>query len=930
KLCEKYAVDSEKYFGTTSTFGSAINEFLRVTQLLVDTEGLVANSFELQGGNDVKQAIKSERHAMKRWKHDRDKLVSEMKCQTRIIDDEIKRYRDKYRDMVKANEEYARIEADISHSQNDVTKALTTAQTKTTEFDRARRDYQAALNQFNLYRHDHFNRTLPYWAHIGYQMTKDRYARLQSLFNALCERVRVMAERLNTVSSELQNISNTLDVEQDTELLVSHLRTGNPWPGDVAFVDLASAYPTPSPVPTDIETHREKASTMNIYATPHLPSNFYPSVSAADFAALKEAGLVKTKTDEPVYSGTSSLYSTVSAIITNGTARRPSVATSGVHSPPHTSGILRRLFSRRSHVYRRPQSLSIEFRTCVFPLGDTHLCYTDGNRTYSVYPVPKGFDLQLSLSPLTSHDLSRTHESTEFARRHQPLFESAKPWRRQKKRSLRRKSTTREQDFALASSLRTAQSTGNLAPSNHTGRPSSNEKSECLQLEVTEVLFNGYSDLACMHVISIGDQTLTTKLPSLCDGQPNAQHMSRICDLLDSSDFSDSSFESDEDSQMKVGPYAESRVLVGIKRDGVIEVDPDGSNSASCSKHLAPLAQPEASSYAYSVIGTNGLQYNGRGTVDTYDVGGPRPTAEVHESDITYSKPNPPPVSNRPKTLSNVCQSENRAELSSAKSLSPKSNRAPTRPPPISTTRISQSENETSSQKSDPTSGINGLNTHPTAAHMRTRRTVDSDTSPVHSTAGSPKQENAVVQSSPRIAVYDRRGENSPKDDSSKHYFPRKAQSRLSSSQDTAIVVGECTALYDFAADGFEPCYLAFSEGEKFYTLAPSVSEDTREWMRVIRFDNHEPGYVPTAFMQQQRYSQPVLLPTGNSSSREVKSSSCVPSPVHSVTTTSVHSRSSNSAVSSPTAFYKPPRNLRALGAIYSNRLAGSARGTDL
>ncbi|OON22403.1 SH3 domain protein, partial [Opisthorchis viverrini] len=505
-------------------------------------------------------------------------------------------------------------------------------------------------------------------------------------------------------------------------------------------------------------------------------------------------------------------------------------------------------------------------------------------------------NFRFSLS--TQHDLSRTHENTEFARRHQPLFESAKPWRRQKKRSLRRKSTTREQDFALSSSLRTAQSTGNLAPSNHTGRPGSNEKSD------------------------------------LCDGQPNTQHMSRICDLLDSSDFSDSSFESDEDSQIKVGPYAESRVLVGIKRDGTTEIDPEGSNSASCSKHLAPLAKPEAGSYAYSVISTNGLQYNGRGKVDAHDVGGPRSTTEVHESDITYSRPNPPPVSSRPKILSNVCQPENRAELSSATSLSPKSNRAPTRPPPISTTRISQSENDTGSQKSDPSSlvpsGMNAVNTHPTATHIQTRRTIDSDTSPVHSTAGSPKRENTVVPSSPRIAVYDRRGENSPKDDSSKHYFPRKAQSRLSSSQDTAIVVGECTALYDFAADGFEPCYLAFSEGEKFYTLAPSVSEDTREWMRVIRFDNYEPGYVPTAFMQQQRYSQPVLLPTGNSNSREVKSSSCVPSPVHTVTTASGQSRSSHSAVSSPTAFHKPPRNLRALGAIYSNRLAGSARGTDL
>ncbi|THD18803.1 Formin-binding protein 1 [Fasciola hepatica] len=122
KLCEKYVVDVEKLFGSENSYGTMLNTFVQLVQRIVDTECLISGAFEIQAGGDLKQAIEDEKRRYKRWKHDRDKLSSEMKSQIRIMDDEKKRYRDKFREMLKANEEYAKIEADKSHSYLDVEK----------------------------------------------------------------------------------------------------------------------------------------------------------------------------------------------------------------------------------------------------------------------------------------------------------------------------------------------------------------------------------------------------------------------------------------------------------------------------------------------------------------------------------------------------------------------------------------------------------------------------------------------------------------------------------------------------------------------------------------------------------------------------------------------------------------------------------------
>ncbi len=50
----------------------------------------------------------------------RERFQNEMRNQTKIIEDEIKRYYEKYREVQRSKEEYERIDEDKSHSKLDV------------------------------------------------------------------------------------------------------------------------------------------------------------------------------------------------------------------------------------------------------------------------------------------------------------------------------------------------------------------------------------------------------------------------------------------------------------------------------------------------------------------------------------------------------------------------------------------------------------------------------------------------------------------------------------------------------------------------------------------------------------------------------------------------------------------------------------------
>ncbi|CAH8495031.1 unnamed protein product [Schistosoma mattheei] len=389
RLCEKHLSDAQKYFGVSNSYVSFFNELVQIVQHIVDAENLISCSFEIHAGSEGKSIIEDERRQLKRWKNERSKLSNELKSQTRIIDDEIKRYRDKYRDMIKAKEDYERINADQSHSQFDVEKALNYARLKEIDFERARKDYSAALNQFNLYRQDYYFRCLPSWAQVGKSLEVERYARTQSLINILYERLRVAIDLMNNVCDEFKSVCTHLNSDQDSKEIIEYLQSNNPPPGDIAFVDLYSSAVNNSTIPSTVKqsTYAKPQRTNSsepIYSSGSvvLPSNFHCSVWAADNAALessKQCGgnnnngnnnyvpSSSTSIGDSIYGESGSIYSaSYASTSTNGShnggvgvgsncSRRPSVSdnysASNLRNPSmpiNGAGFLRRIFSRRS------------------------------------------------------------------------------------------------------------------------------------------------------------------------------------------------------------------------------------------------------------------------------------------------------------------------------------------------------------------------------------------------------------------------------------------------------------------------------------------------------------------------------------------------------------------------------------------------------
>ncbi|KAF8571314.1 SH3 domain protein [Paragonimus westermani] len=734
--------------------------------------------------------------------------------------------------------------------------AFTHASLKSKDFERARSDYAAALKQFNLYRRDYFSRTLPLWAQAGYQLGKDRYARTQTLFNVLYERVRVAVDRMNTVGSELQNLSNMFQPEQDMESFLSRIRTGTPCPGDISFVDLATAYPISSQV-ISFDSGSEKSNT---YCAPNWPANFYPSVSAADFAALENAGLVRgPQNDGPIYAGTGSLYSTLSTAVSNGigaVSRKSSISSHAMVTSPssHGAGLLRRFFSRRSR-----------------------------------------------------HDLSQTnnseHTETNFCRRTNPFYESAKPWRHQK-RCLRRKSTLQEA-YGSVVGLRPTQSTGSL---------------------------------------SVANMKLSMDGAGEADYVPNSQRSTnyrpsnRVRDLLDSSDFSDTSFESDKDVPEKKevsNAYATTSVLMGLNRESRSsdkELPPTQQNIHT----PAPLAQPES----VSLAPVNAGRLTDRDTVNI--VNGHSFADEcAHRISHTVEQPELVGKTNYSpgKAIGSSLSAESIRKESDQGSTVPISSvlngrfmqhnsRLPVRPPPMSINRKAPSDVESTVAGPTVIRPV-GQAGGSVAAHLSTQRPgLEHSSTPQQPPASQAAHHST---SSSQISICDRRQSGRHTGGQDKHFYPRKLHTRSSPPHDTAIVVGACTALYPFTADGFESCYLRFEAGDRFYTLAPSVSEDTTEWIRVLKFDTYEPGYVPTAFVEQERYAQPLILPTAGSTAS--KTTSCSTTPVHKPTrTNSGHPlRATQSAVNSPITRMRLPKNGHALmNSPVHSRLAGTARDTEL
>ncbi|BHF58606.1 hypothetical protein SprV_0100155800 [Sparganum proliferum] len=291
-------------------------------------------------------------------KHKRDRFQTEIKSQIKIIEEEKKRYREKYYEALRFKADFEKIDADNTYSRLEVEKALNLYSLKNCEFKRARADYIVALEQFNLNRGYHYNHTLKQWGEAGQEMEVYRIKKTQELLCVLAERLRVTIDRMTSVCSDLEATAARIDAEKDSRALIERLRTGNLPPEDEPFEDLIIEDPPVINLESYGESMKRQLSIGNLpnsvvntddpeaVAKSHsTPDTLTPSTDAVVIATRENPSRNK-------YGTKGRRMSSLSTVVGSGAAARRLSASSLALGNSQVNGngqsIMRKLFSRRS------------------------------------------------------------------------------------------------------------------------------------------------------------------------------------------------------------------------------------------------------------------------------------------------------------------------------------------------------------------------------------------------------------------------------------------------------------------------------------------------------------------------------------------------------------------------------------------------------
>uniref|UniRef100_A0A3Q0KPH3 Formin binding protein and related proteins n=1 Tax=Schistosoma mansoni TaxID=6183 RepID=A0A3Q0KPH3_SCHMA len=929
RLCEKYLSDAQKCFGVSNSYVSFFNELVQIVQHIVDAENLISCSFEIHAGSEGKSIIEDERRQFKRWKSERSKLSTELKSQTRIIDDEIKRYRDKYRDMIKAKEDYERINADQSHSQFDVEKALNYARLKEIDFERARKDYSAALNQFNLYRQDYYFRCLPSWAQVGKSLEVERYTRTQSLINILYERLRVAIDRMNSVCDEFKSVCTHLNSDQDSEEIIKYLHSNNPPPGDIAFVDLYSSSVNNSTIQSTVKqsTYPKQQRTNSsepIYSSGSvvLPSNFHCSVWAADNAALessKQCGSdnnnsnnnyvppSSTPVGESIYVESGSIYcaSYASTTSTNGShnggvgsncSRRPSVSDNYTALNLRNSsisingaGFLRRIFSRRS-------------RSVVNLKSVADLC------------EPARIKHQKTNDQITC------------------LFDSK---RRATHNSRITGSISRSRDNSVADPSDFSDSNSELENNGHGNKTTINNNNYRRQLRIHSTTDSDNVAYASTSVLNGLPQSMASSCQS-----PDAPKGAAVAAVLPVTTITtittththSPSLYSRSDSQtrsLSSGHERSSIPLYYLSTSGKSKPLENGGSSKQLLKQdklfTAPLAESETGSIVTPIESF---------TQSTL-------TSSLSQLPESLNVQMPTLKQNLLTNRSTIINNDDNSRCSTINGDSYHNNLDSNHSnDTLIYSQMNSSYNHFELKNSDQVlynHNKNLLKKHEQQGlwYSQLQKCQQQDQSLRHHLKHEQRITEATVDNidstcSISPSCYHKQDNNNNNNNNNNRQ----------SKESQIVAIGDCSALYPFTGDGFESCYLAFETDEQFYILATDPTEDTTDWLHVCRKQRtQEIGYVPTAYVQKNFYFQPVLLPKSeyvqlqdSDSSSTRTATSTKPTLKKSVNTAQTSARSPVNSVHSNKSNYSGTlmmnRNFR--GTSPYVRLSGVSRDTDL
>ncbi|CAH1271892.1 FNBP1L [Branchiostoma lanceolatum] len=270
--------DEDDYkYSSYKAFASTLNEVNDIAgQHEVIAENLLSNVVK-----EIASLVTQIKAEKKKHVTEGNGLESKYESALKDLEKAKKNYEKHFREAERAQGQYEKLDSDNNVTKADVEKARLTAQQKTQTSDQCKNEYAAQLQQTNKYQSDHYSTYMPAVFQQLQEMDEQRITRMGEVMAKFAETQRQVIPIIGRCLDGITNAANSINPQQDSQLVISRYKSGYVPPGDYPFDDLSANGGNLPKVPSQESirpgTERKKTKTRDMLKGLFVTSKAKPS-----------------------------------------------------------------------------------------------------------------------------------------------------------------------------------------------------------------------------------------------------------------------------------------------------------------------------------------------------------------------------------------------------------------------------------------------------------------------------------------------------------------------------------------------------------------------------------------------------------------------------------------------------------------------------
>jgi len=199
---------------------------------------LLADTYGKECSRAIEERLKDVKNEMKKLKKEADVIEKNLNQSYKLLDNKKQNYLKAHQELEVTINNFKKTEFDGTISRQDVDKMRAMSNKKTRESDDSKAQYAHQLIETNKIQYKYYYKLLPNLLNNLQSLDVGNCEFFKKTFNKCIEKEKDVNPIVTKCLEEMDNLIRDINADQDSELVIDRLKTGNVPPADFAFEEL--------------------------------------------------------------------------------------------------------------------------------------------------------------------------------------------------------------------------------------------------------------------------------------------------------------------------------------------------------------------------------------------------------------------------------------------------------------------------------------------------------------------------------------------------------------------------------------------------------------------------------------------------------------------------------------------------------------------